>query len=578
MAKELADRVFKMDGSRRNVGPTDFLIVVGFFCFSLWYFAQIIQGGPPYLVRSGDGANILSFVIARLHPENFAKDALLHDTGNFAFYRTFVTAWTAIIGRWAGGDFALAYLALAIPCVFLHLSGFFLLFRLVGLGAVAAVIGSVTMLATVPSAAGTYWGGFTDPQPRFLFQSLLPFLLAGAWQWRNRPARWRLLFLALGLATYVHPVSGPAVAFAIWCALSAVGFAETDWRGRTGRLIAMGFLYLLVIAPFAYLYTSVGENARGSGVSTDLVLSIAEQRFAPGYLDLPRLLADAMATTWLGIRGAFALGAVLVAVWLWQRRDEDRQFVRLLFGFFVGLLIVGILVPLLDHLVAAWMNRYPAQVDLVRNIRYFIPAVLIVVFVGSCRFLATRKPWAAPVIAALLSVIWLAANPIARGIGAGSPIGSVLESARCVVTARYCRDLAADRRHYRELVGFLRQNTAPGESLFATNGDHALRYAARRSLVFSDKDGGALAYANHAALLQWYRTFESDRAVAGRSDPKQRLQGWLQMARELGADYIVSDQPLDPDWPLDRTRVLFTNARYTVLSVPGPEGTAPTAD
>ena len=574
----MSNRLLAGDRSRSTAIPVDLLIVTGFLGFSLWYFAQIIQGGPPHLVRSGDGANILSFVVGRLYPEVFAGDPLLSDPGNFAHYQIFTTAWTTVIGRWAGGEFALAYLILAIPCVFLHLSGFFLLFRVTGAGPLSAAFCSLAMLATVPAVTGTYWGGFTDPQPRFLFQSLLPFLLVGAWMWRDLPKRWPLLFVALGLATYVHPVSGPAVAFAVWCAVLAANLANTDWRPRTVRLIAVGFLYLAVIAPFAYLYASVGENARGSEVSTDLVLSIAENRFAEGYLDLPLLLSRGIATTWLNLRGAFAIGAVFLAVWLWRRGGENRAFVHLLGGFLVGLAIVSVLVPLLDHLVAAWLDRYPVQIDLVRNTRYFIPAVLVLFFVGINRFLADKRPRAAPALVVVLSLVWLAGSPIATGLGTGSPIGAVVDTASCVLTSRRCQDPNSTRQPYRELVSYLRQSTDPNARLFATGGDHALRYAARRTLVFSDKDGGAFAYTNHRALLQWHGLLEQNRAAADQPEPEQRLRAWLQLARQLEADYLVSEHPVDPGWPLDGARILFENDRYAVLSVAETGVVAPVAD
>ncbi len=104
---------------------------------------------------------------------------------------------------------------------------------------------------------GERWGIMEEPVTRFTFQAVLPYLLTLAWIWRNQPRRWPWVMAFTGALVYLHPVSTPAWALAIWLAMWLFIPASWSWFKQLGVMFANGLIMLLVVAWLALLGASV---------------------------------------------------------------------------------------------------------------------------------------------------------------------------------------------------------------------------------------------------------------------------------------------------------------------------------
>ena len=117
-----------------------------------------------------------------------------------------------------------------------------------------------------------YIGSFHDVEPRFLFQAFLPWLLASVIRLGDRPSLWPMIMAGAGLLIYVHPVSAPSVAFATWLGLWA--YRVETIPVALLRLIVAGVVFLLVSAPFLWVYL----KSREYGASDDAGALLEAQR------------------------------------------------------------------------------------------------------------------------------------------------------------------------------------------------------------------------------------------------------------------------------------------------------------
>jgi hypothetical protein len=107
--------------------------------------------------------------------------------------------------------------------VWLQLSGFYLLGRVAFASRLWSLVLAAVAAVTLHLPLGEIWGLWPDALPRVS----LPFLLAAAYRWRSHPPAWPWLMLAAGALTYVHPVSSPAWALAVW--LGFLPFLPAEW-------------------------------------------------------------------------------------------------------------------------------------------------------------------------------------------------------------------------------------------------------------------------------------------------------------------------------------------------------------
>ena len=338
------------------------ILVAAMYAYA--YFAQSVDEQFRY---GGDNYQVLATIVADHNPGYFDADPVLGDPRNYAFYRTAFTTLVDWTYQWLGNP-GQVYGFLSIPINALRVLGFFLLglslFRSPRWAVVLALASAVEIRFTV---FREWWGIPWVVYARTSYEAMFPYLLLAAVTANARQWRQTLAMVAAGVATYLHPVSGPPVAFALWAAMcSQGGGAARSLRLRNG--LAAGLAYVLVILPFVIHFLA----ETGFGDATFAELNAALRFIYHGYMDLPRSLAkQATSFTLAAIFGLGMLG--LAAAW----RHGERRIVGFLGVFSAALVFAAIVAPVADHAIAAALGRLPLQIDFVRGAKFLAPVAVI---------------------------------------------------------------------------------------------------------------------------------------------------------------------------------------------------------
>ncbi|MFH1748825.1 MAG: hypothetical protein ABIG44_17465 [Planctomycetota bacterium] len=545
-------------GSNRIVTRADFAAILVFVLVAAG--VQFGRWAEQYPFLYGDAGNVASFAAAWDHPELFSNDNLLGNPEHFRFYASIHVPLIRWLG-WITGDYAIAFTGLLGPLVLVQAVGFYIFARMLYRRRLWAVLLAIAGLMLVPLNLGTFWGIYRDPISRVLFQALLPYLLAGAYYWRRAPAFSPIAMILAGLLIYVHPPGAPAWALALWLGMWLYHPAAWSWKKRFVIMFALGLVFLAIAAPFAVHYTL--HHAHGPTADYEQVHRIAEHRFSTGFLNVPAAVME-----FLRLSGKYFIGPLGLVGWLlmhWRRRQKLRELL-LLDAWLAGVAITAILIPFTEQQVARAMHSMPLQVDLTRNLRFFVPFMLIFSLwplVELDHLLTNRRLGRIPgafypaVIGVVLVGIWVAWR---------APAMQPVHAARCWLEGHVSQG-QLERAAAFDMLQHIRAETKPGERImpFDFRRVLALRYYARRPVVWCEKDGGLLAYTDYPALLAWHETEQRMWVIDNLNSKQERTRARLELSRGLGAEYmLLKNSDLDPT-AIPEAQVTYTNDTYTLL-------------
>ncbi len=269
--------------------------------------------------------------------------------------------------------------------------------------------------------------------------------------------------LALGGLLYVHPVAGPGVALAVWTALLTLKPHETAWASHFARMVLLGLVFVVSIAPFAWHYASHWQGARLDDIGA--LMDIARVRLLPGYLDLAQALQDLFVNqrpnlpVWL----VAGIGCAFLAT----RQDGTARLARAFAAMFAALFVFSFGLTYAEHRIAEALGRFPLQIDLVRTFRYLLLFIPLFGLWPLAR-MARRKPElrvGAVAAALVLVAVWNAAYRTPWQVawsGAACLLGPAASCASPELQAR--RDLL-------QAVGAL---TPPGSLIYAASDELGL--------------------------------------------------------------------------------------------------------
>lgn len=535
---------------------TDIIVLLVFLSFAALFHIGRRGTVQEILDLKGDAANIASFAAALDHPGLFDGDMVLNDPKNFKFYATFHIPLLRLLHR-VMNHYGNAFVTLVGPHVFLHLAGFYL-FGVVLLGSrFWAFALAWALLSNFGIGLGDFWGIFQDPIPRVSFSALLGFLWAAALYWRKQPFAWPWVMAAAGLMMYVHPVSAPAIALAVWIGLWRHKPEQWPEGKRFWYMLFCGLCFLVVAGPFILNYLTIHEH--GVVAYAKQVRSIMESRFIRGYMtnQLWAIKNFLRSYSWntplipLGI-----LGTLFIA--LAGNRDE-REILSTLLLWATGIAIVAIGLFLLDHKFARFTGRIPVQVDLIRNIRFFIPLSLILFVWG----LVTIERRIERSIGSRLVLAGFFVFAIIMSKAAPTYLATPKNGVKILLHRVGTTEVSTQSGAIMAIGKF----TPPKAKILSYGiGALPIRYGALRPVVYSYKDGGAFAYANHAALLRWHEVEKPYREIAQSKDPRNRLTLLLQMAKTLDAEYLAIDHhEVSPDFLPVSDNIIWSNRDFSLI-------------
>jgi hypothetical protein len=508
--------IFEIDGFIRFRYWT--IIAVGSFAVIAIFWQILIIGPIPRIVMSADAGLVSSIAAADLYPTKFATDYVFSDRGNFAFY------WTLLIPLVVGaghiiGDIGTAWGLLAGPLLFLQMLGFFLLGRRLFGETGWSIALALISVPPVFVFGGELWGNLAEPLTRSTFNALFPYIvllsLPPAQTWRKFAA------MALcGLGVYLHPVSAPGVAMAVWFALLFFRPEKESWVHHCITSVAAGFVFVAIAIPFAVSFTHsfpINPNSEAAVLSRTLLQTGAGPQYQHAEVALQMFFSGGVNNPHAGWNWRWIIwAAALVAFIILPKRADVQTAARLRFlgALSIGIVLASVGVSIADQTVARILQRNPLQLDLIRNLRFIIPVLLI----GAVACLAwfAKLPARSKIVPASMMAVcvfvvlqWWVVYPTPISAAAFGVLDGRLNDNKMASGQRIIHSLAAAASGSRVLI----LPTVPSDQSTELVG-LAVRYAALKPVVFLSKDLNFLSYSSSPKLIEWKKKKEELTALA----------------------------------------------------------------
>lgn len=554
---------------RWRFGWADGLILAVFLLYGTVLFLNRIQGPYPYVKFGSDAGNIAGFAAAQQHPELFHGDELLANPANLRSYNTLNIPLLNLLEKLAG-NYALAFAWLILPHIFINLAGWYLLGMvwfdtlLPTRRRVWAVLLTLALAAPVELNLMETWGITPDPVTRFTFQALLPYLLALIVLWRDQPRRWPVIAALIGLMAFVHPVSTPTWVCAIWLGMLALLPKGWSLRAKARVMVGLGLVTVAALTPYALQYLGVGGQPKS--LSYNLFMRVITEYFPENILNIPTALQEFihLSAAW----GLLEVFLILLGMLLWLRW-HDRRKLDLALLWLAGVLFASLVVPYIEHRIEADLQIVPLETELVRGLRYGVFFMLFFTTWGLAELYSrlgeSRRRFVPLGLAVLLCAGWMLNARLS--LIAPTRLAGCLRQGQVLCIAYDAEDLA---------VQAVRERTPQGAPILVTFADNLsmsysmpIRYLALRPLVFTYKDRGQLVTARSTDLEIWYTRYQAVKELNGLGLPaEERMDGFLRLADHWGADYILADFKVAPEWLRSRSAVIvYENDRFVLIRV-----------
>jgi hypothetical protein len=542
----------------------DILVITFFVLLAFLYQVAMLSPGYPNVILDGDAANIASFAAARAYPELFKNDVLMGNPQHLGLYVTVhlpIVIWLEKLV----GNFGLAYSLLLFPHVFLQYLAYYLLGRVVFRQRYWSFLFSLAVSSPLVLDGGELWGIISSALPRVTFQVIIPFILILLLStWRDRPGRWPWIMIILGLMAFVHPVSAPVWAFALWFGFWFMFPAAWDTRRKFLEMVKLGGVLVLALLPFISIYLTYHESGNSKN-NYDLTYHILTEYFPQNILNIPAAVGTFLHNTaefgllWYGLAG-------LILTFLLFRAERPR--LKQMLTWIAGIVIVSILVPWIENTIERLLRLIPLQTELMRGMRYLVPFLFIFWFYPfaeltgrSIRPSLTRAVFT---VGTFLTLSWLIVNP-------PGPLVYIPYTLRCWQSGQF---ICTNTTDHSDALTYIREETPEGSkfAVFLTNrwSGIEVRYLGLRPMVYAFKDRGQLVYTNVEALEEWYAYQQRENAIySPRKTPtldEKRLR-IVEFASDARADYILTNFPFPPDAQSQLGVVaVYQNETYSILT------------
>lgn len=526
-------------GEQLSAAAATFVCVAG-----LWTW--LVVDPSPQILLTGDGGNVAGLVAADSEPERFKADPVFQNTDKYSFYLTLLRPMVQLTASLTG-DYGQGYAINTFPILIIQMLGFFLLGRALMGGTFWPTLLAVISVPPVYVFGGELWGNLDTPLSRSLYGAYFPFLLYAALPPTNTGKPYWVMFLC-GLGIYIHPVSAPGVALAIWFALLLVPPPRASFVWHAVHMFGAGLLFLAVAIPFAIAFSS-GPSSITDPAGASEIAALVEQKIGPQYTAVRvalQMLVSGGVNNSLGDWGLIWVVWLSAAVFLaWQslgvRRNQRSAFIGLCL---VGIFLSSAGIAFLDQTIAAILDRKVLQLDLVRNIRFLVPLLLIgfvwmLMRLSNAADVGSGKARLVGTFGCLFVVGWWCTfdNPIVRSV-----YGLVVESQPIGIS-----QLSDDGA--RKAIAFLREQPANSLVLPMPAGGGggrvelaglAVRYGGLQPVAFLEKDMNFLLYSGSIGLEHWFELRKSLRMISQQAtESTQAGIEFQQLLNAQGVRFII---------------------------------------
>jgi hypothetical protein len=412
---------------------------------------------------------------------------------------------------------------------------------------------------------GELWGVMEDAMPRFTYQILLPFLLILILTtWRNQPQRWPWLMVMAGLLAFVHPVSTPTWAFALWLGFWAIFPDGWNTYRKLLELAKLGLVLALALLPYVLIYFHYHQS--GSNSNYDLVYYVISEYFPTNILNMRGALIQLYAAVaqngllWVGLFGMLVTFFIFHTVW---------PYIRQMLYWVAGIIIITILVPWGEQVIEHSLRMVPLQTEIMRGMRYLVLFVFIFAFLPFAEL--TRRlhsrviKYMVLLIGSAATIGWLLVNP-------PYPLSALPVTIQCFAKEKI---ICPYDLEYADVLKQIQVQT-PLRSKFVVFLQNRwsgieVRYLSLRPMAYAYKDKGQLAFTNIPALEQWLEfQKKEDMIFKDRFSPtlEQKFERIDRFARNAGADYVLTNFPFtSEDQNRVGLRIIYQNQEYSILKI-----------
>lgn len=477
----------------QSLSLADILFVLAAALYAWLAFRGVVLLSASGTLLDSDLQTYAQGMARAFFPENFAADAILAHKGEANSIQN--------LQRWLAEalleeeNFGLALLKAGCIAIFCFYCFWYALGRhLFGSPSLAALL-AVCSGITIWVGWGTFWGvTHSDPIPRVFFAAIFPLLFWLALSALGRPWLRPVAMLACGCAMWVHGVS------ALNCGamfFSAFFFLRAQGTGRAAHLLNLALCLVAFLVPVCvFLSPSLSQGASFSAGDLAFFREMQAFRWEKDFTDF-----------WPRVRGAFTPPAPLffltiigAACWFAVRHAEKAQFaglVRFIPALLPGLATVALL-AWLEPLLASDFGRLSMGHELVRGLRFLIPlAWLLIIATCAC---CTGK-WQRRVILTITFCALMLLNQDRQHLA----VRTALEEFCGLPLSAQAQELIREAEAEKALVDAVAGMVPPQEAVFCPVDQMPLRYAGRRSVAHSFKDGYSFFYNKELeASRKWF--------------------------------------------------------------------------
>jgi hypothetical protein len=581
----LLNRLEKLRSRFSNVRSDIYTAAIyySFILGALFYSAGWLGNHPLSFVNlESDAANIASFCAAYDHPDNFLRDPFLSDEANFrsyfAFHIPLIRALASLTGSYAS-----AFSVLLFPIIVLHYFGYYFLGVKIFSSKYYAFLFAWIVAMPIKMPVSEFYGLSLDVIPRFLFQSVLPFLLLWMMKIIQKPRQWWLGALLFSASLYLHPVSGPAWILAYFLTILVI------FRGKNTiswwiNYLGAAMVSLIAIIPF--IMTFFG-TAHSDSISMDFLQKITEVRLTSQTESMLELYGRYFSTYVLdnwsmlvlwGITGFFLIITACFVMGICRNLWIDHGVVPnqthlTILSWWLAVLIVSIVFPIIDELYVKITGNLQVLREIRRTMRYFIPLLWLTFFWISVRFHLWLQTYEkngtrhlelyGKILSLFFAIAYLVQIRPDQNLAIQNQI-SCLQQGRlvCEVTGNEAEKI----EFYDVLPTIVNQQQLifPDPSPAYMKDTLIPRYYSLRSIAYTYKDGGSTGNTSIEFIEDWWKTSQQIKPYLPTSEKPLDIKV-LDIAKQTGAEYFIFIYP-DQDilLTLAQERISFQNA-YGVL-------------
>ena len=567
LLKNVPERIF----NAKKQWIIDLIVIVVFLVIAIAFFAGRWKGIAPVINLGSDAANVATYAAVLDNPENFVNDFLYNEASNFSYYVSFHIPYLRTFANQMGG-YGLAYLSLLIPIIFIQSVGFYCFGKSLFKNRFFALLLAILSLVLVYTESSDYWGIYKDPQPRMLFGAFLPWLLWIAYASLKRPALRYLTMAFVGLMLYLHPLSSPGVAFAIW-----LGFLFNKPQGKKVRahlleMLALGLIFVTAAIPFTITYLNSRDLAP-AGVDYGTALEAFKTK-GMAMFELGATLQEL-----LKIISYTLLLPLAVVAWIvsWFKLNLKTE-VKLLLTWILGLLFVGSGITLIEAVIDAKMEIMPVLLQLNRDLRYTVPVMEISILLPLAALANLIQPlnWKT-LIQRILVMVSGVGIVIVLILGFRSVTiekldlkGYAQQAVKCWTQGRFFCEVSLDSS-LQETLAYISENTKPDSgfiSLPPVKMSKLIRYQGLRSVVFESLEIKSLLTSNMSEYFAIQPEVEQWKEIETIPNDAERFLAYLDFASECGADYAVVSASEAGQFLTDPYILVFSSGDYAIVQIP----------